>query len=245
MTKTLYLEDSYMRECDAGVVEVIEARGMVLDQTVFYPRGGGQPGDTGKMTITSGPGANRELRVVNVLKKDGKIIHELEAGAQEAGIAVGSRVHLVLDWERRYCHMRMHTAAHVLAATMHREIGVLITGNEIGADKTRFDFNTENFDRALFDAIVKKANDSLSHDVELKIYTLPREEAMKIPGVVKLANALPPSITQLRIVEIPGIDTQADGGTHVKNLKEVGQIELLKLENKGKTNRRIYFALKP
>ncbi len=246
MTKTLYLEDSYMRECDAIVLEVADARSVVLDQTIFYPRGGGQPGDTGKLIVSnSDSNPNREFRVVNVMKKDGKIVHELEAGVQDPGLKTGDRVRLVLDWERRYKFMRMHTAAHVLGSTMYNDMGVLITGNELGEEKTRFDFNTENFDRALFDGIVKKVNGLLAQDVELKTYSLPREEAMKIPGVVKLANALPPSITVLRIVEIPGIDVQADGGTHVKNLKEVGQIELLKLENKGKANRRIYFALRP
>lgn len=260
MTKTLYLEDSYMRECDATVSATIDGKNVVLDQTVFYPRGGGQPGDTGKIFVGD---SSAELRVLNVSKRDGRILHELDRAVQDSELKAQDRVHLVLDWERRYRLMRMHTAAHMLAATMNRELGVLITGNELGEERTRFDFNTENFDRAVFDDIVKKANESLSRDVELKIYTLPREEAMKIPGVVKLAAllpgapgngpifgpaknrvALPPAITELRIVEIPGIDTQADGGTHVRNLKEVGQIELLKLENKGKTNRRIYFTLR-
>jgi len=239
MTKTLYIEDSYLKECDAVVLEVSDGKSVVLDQTVFYPRGGGQPGDTGKLVVA---GSNAEFRVLNVSKRDGKIIHELGQGA---GLKVGDSVRCVLDWERRYRLMRMHTAAHVLAATMNKELGVLITGNELGEEKTRFDFNMEEFDRAKFDDIVKKANESLARDVELKIYTLPREEAMKIPGVVKLANALPPAITELRIVEIPDVDIQADGGTHVRNLKEVGRIELLKLENKGKTNRRIYFKLIP
>lgn len=237
MTKTLYPDDSYMKECDATVSEIIDGKFVVLDRTIFYPRGGGQPSDTGKIVV-----ADSECRVLNVMKKEGKIVHELE---QDTGLKIGDRIRCVLDWERRYKLMRMHTAAHVLAATMNRELGVLITGNELGEERTRFDFNMDEFDRAKFDGIVKKANESLSRDVELKIYTLPREEAMRIPGVVKLANALPPNIIELRIVEIPEIDTQADGGTHVRNLREVGQIELLKLENKGKTNRRIYFALLP
>jgi misacylated tRNA(Ala) deacylase len=126
---------------------------------------------------------------------------------------------------------------------MNKELDVLITGNQLGTEKTRFDFSMEEFDREKFDEIVEKANDLLSQDLELKVYELPREEAMEIPGVVKLANALPPSIKVLRIVEIPGIDVQADGGTHVRNLNEVGKISILKLENKGKANRRIYFTL--
>lgn len=235
MGGALYLEDSYMRECDSTVAEA-SGKEVVLDRTVFYPRGGGQPSDTGKIVGPSGS----EFRVVNVVKKDGKVVHELD---REPTLSGGERVKCVLDWERRYRLMRMHTAAHVLGATMFNELGVLITGNQLEEDKARFDFSLATFDRPKFDEVVRKANESLSQGAELKVYSLPREEAMKIPGVVKLANALPPSITTLRIVEIPGIDIQADGGTHVRSLREVGRIEIQKLENKGKDNRRIYFTL--
>lgn len=236
MSRLLCLEDSYLKECESKVVSA-SGKEIELDQTVFYPRGGGQPSDTGSLHTASG----EALRVANVSKKDGKIIHELETGNTE--LKSGDTVNCAIDWGRRYVLMRMHTAAHVLAGTMHTKLGAQITGNQLETDKTRFDFNLENFDREKFDAIVKEANDSLKQDVVLKVYPLPREEAMKLPGVVKLANALPPSVSVLRIVEIPGIDTQADGGTHVANLKEVGQIEIIKLENKGKDNRRIYFTL--
>lgn len=235
MGEALYLEDSYLRECTAAV-EAVDGRNVVLDRTVFYPRGGGQPSDTGKLVSSSGA----EFRVVNVAKRDGRILHELD---RDASFPPGEKVACVLDWERRYRLMRMHTAAHVLAAVMHRELGVLITGNQLEVDRTRFDFNMPDFDRGKFDEIVARANAALGADTELKIYSLPRERAMAIPGVVKLAAALPPSITELRIVEIPGIDVQADGGTHVRRLGEVGRISILKLENKGKDNRRIYFTL--
>ncbi len=236
MTKALYLDDSYLRECDA-LVESVAGKEVVLNQTVFYPRGGGQPADTGKLVTVSGS----EFRVLNVVKKEGKIMHELDR--EPAGLVPGAGVHCVLDWDRRYALMRMHTAAHVLAAVMHRELGALISGNQLETDKTRFDFTLAGFDRGKFDEAVKKANDELSRDIQLRTYTLPREEAMKIPGVVKLAGALPPSIGELRIVEIGDIDVQADGGTHVRSLKEAGKIQILKLENKGKENRRIYFTL--
>jgi misacylated tRNA(Ala) deacylase len=242
MTKALYLDDSYLKECDA-TVESVAAKEVVLDQTVFYPRGGGQPADTGKLITPSGS----EFRVLNVVKKEGKIMHELDREPKpetgDSELAPGSRVRCIIDWERRYALMRMHTAAHVLAAVMHRELGALISGNQLETDKTRFDFTLADFDRGKFDEAVKKANDELSRDVQLKTYALPREEAMKIPGVVKLAGALPPAISELRIVEICDVDVQADGGTHVRSLKEVGKIQILKLENKGKENRRIYFTL--
>jgi len=236
MTKILCLEDSYLKECDARI-QAVSGKEIILDQTVFYPRGGGQPSDTGKMISGSG----LETRVVEVVKKEGEVIHVLES--ESHGLAVGSSVNLVLDWDRRYKLMRMHTAAHVLGSVMFNSLGALISGNQLEADRSRFDFTLPGFDRAKFDSAVEKANSHLSEDVLLKVYSLPRQKAMEIPGVVKLAGALPPSISELRIVEIPGVDIQADGGTHVKNLKEVGRIEIMKLENKGKDNRRIYFSL--
>lgn len=240
MTEALYLSDSYLKECDATVLSV-QGKEAVLDRTIFYPRGGGQPADTGRLVLAGGP----EFRVVNVVKKEGKIVHELDREPEAGGgkLEAGGRVRCVLDWERRYAHMRMHTAAHVLAAVMHRELGALISGNQIEAGRTRFDFTLPDFDRAKFDEAVRKANEALASGVELKTYSLPREEAMKIPGVVKLAAALPPSISELRIVDIGSIDVQADGGTHVRSLAEVGRIAIERLENKGRENRRIYFTL--
>ncbi|MFA5076863.1 MAG: alanyl-tRNA editing protein AlaXM [Candidatus Micrarchaeia archaeon] len=235
MDEPLYLQDSYCRECDAKVLEILEPKKIVLDKNIFYPRGGGQAMDKGQFVR-----GTDIFNVVNVEKREGKIVHEVD----REGLAVGDSVHCILDWERRYALMRMHTAAHILAATFVNETGALITGNQLEVDKTRFDFALENFDRAKFDEVVKKANETIAKSIELKIYSLPREEALKIPGVVKLANALPPSISILRIVEIPGADIQADGGTHVKNTSEIGRIEILKLENKGAANRRIYFTLR-
>jgi len=234
MTEILALEDSYCKECSANVKSVSDNL-VVLDRTIFYPRGGGQPSDHG--TITNSDGA--EYKVLNVARRDGQINHELD----RPGLSAGDSITCKIDWERRYRLMQMHTAAHVLAATMCKHADSLITGNQLEVEKTRFDFKMQDFDRAKFEEIVKFANAELEKDIELKIFSLPREDAMKIPDVVKLAGALPPSISVLRIVEIPGIDIQADGGTHVKNLREVGKIEILKLENKGKDNRRIYFTL--
>ncbi|MFA6530687.1 MAG: alanyl-tRNA editing protein, partial [Candidatus Micrarchaeia archaeon] len=188
MANTLYLTDSYLKECDATVIEA-NGKEIVLDINLFYPRGGGQPNDNGKLIGTGG-----EFAILNVSKKDGKIIHEME----REGLAVGEKVKCILNWERRYKLMRSHTASHVLGSIMNREAGVLITGNQLEEDKVRFDFNFEKFDRELFDSMVAKANEELAKDIELKIYSLPREEAMKIPGIVKLAGALPPSISELR-----------------------------------------------
>ncbi|MBS3069214.1 alanyl-tRNA editing protein [Candidatus Micrarchaeota archaeon] len=236
MPNALYLVDSYAKSCEAKVEKLISPVEITLSQNIFYPRGGGQPTDTGKIM------RNGEIfAVTEVYKKDGEIIHKLGS----SGLAVGDFVTCELDWERRYRLMRSHTGAHILSAVMGRETGALITGNQLDADKTRFDFSLENFDRALMDKVLQKANGEIAKNANVKIYSLPREEAMKIEGIVKLASALPPAISMLRIVEIEGIDTQADGGTHVKNTSEIGRLELIKMENKGAQNRRIQFRLVP
>ena len=234
MAKALYLEDSYLRECDANVVSVSDGKHVVLDRTVFYPKGGGQPWDTGKIMKD-----HEEYNVVYVGKFSGETSHEVD----KTGLRVGDKVHCVLNWERRYKLMRSHTAAHVLASLLCTGTGALITGNQLQEDKVRFDFSLDNYDREILNHYIEEANNLLSKSVPVEWYELPKEEALKIPGVVKMAKALPPNIPKLRIVEIVGVDKQADGGTHVKNLNEVGQIMLLKTENKGKNNRRVYFKL--
>lgn len=234
MSKALYLADSYLKEADATVVSVNDGKFVVLDQTLFYPKGGGQPNDTGKIVR-----GTEVFNVVYVGKFSGEVSHEVD----HAGLQVGDKVHLVLNWERRYKMMRSHTAAHVVASLLNQGTGALITGNQLEEDHVRFDFNLEQFDPSILKSYLEKANKLFCTDTPVKWYELPREEAMKIPGVVKMAGAFPPDIPILRIVEVVGVDKQADGGTHVKNLLEVGQVQLLKAENKGKSNRRIYFKL--
>lgn len=234
MTRALYLEDSYLRECDATVVSVKDGKYVVFDQTIFYPKGGGQPWDTGKVLK-----GNDVYNVVYVGKFEGEISHEVD----RPGLQEGDRIRCVLDWERRYRLMRSHTAAHLFASILCTGTGALVTGNQLEQDKIRFDFSLEKFDPEILKRYVDKANELLKEDIPVKWYELPKEEALKIPGVVKMAEAFPPDLPRLRIVEIVGVHRQADGGTHVKNLREVGQIKILKTENKGKQNRRVYFAL--
>jgi misacylated tRNA(Ala) deacylase len=234
MTQALYLDDSYLRECDATVVSVKDGKYVVLDQTVFYPKGGGQPWDTGKMIRD-----HETFNVVYVGKFSGEISHEVD----HAGLKEGDKVHLALDWERRYKLMRSHTAAHIFASLLCNGTGALVTGNQLEEDKIRFDFNLEKFDPEILTEYIERANELFRKDIPVKWYELPREEALKIPGLIKMAEAFPPDIPRLRVVEVVSIDKQADGGTHVKNLKEVGGINVLKTENKGKQNRRVYFTL--
>jgi misacylated tRNA(Ala) deacylase len=235
MTKLLYLTDCYLKEFDAKVINA-EKNLIELDQTAFYPLGGGQPADKGKIIFN-----RQEFQVINVFKEKGKVFHQID----KEGLNKNCEVHCLIDWERRYKLMRMHTAAHVLSEIINREAGALITGNQLETEKTRIDFNLESFDRRKIEECVEKANEIIKKDLPVKIYFLKREDAMKIPKITKLANVLPPNLPELRIVEIVGFDLQADGGTHVKSLSEIGEIVLEDIVNKGKNNRRVYYSLKP
>ncbi len=235
MEKALYMNDSYLKEFEATVESVKDDKFIALDKTAFYPSGGGQPHDTG-VFICNG----EEYPIVYTGKFSGLISHEVS----KAGLKTGDKVIGRINWDRRYKFMRMHTAAHLLISIFNKESNVLITGNQIDEDKTRIDFNMENFDREKIIQYIKTANDIIKQDLPVKNYYLPREEAMKIPGVVKLAGALPPDVQTLRIVEIPGVDVQADGGTHVKSLSEIGEIEFVSAENKGKDRKRVYYTVR-
>ncbi len=234
----LYMEDSYLKEFEARVVSVTKGGEnkffVVLDRTAFYPNSGGQPHDTGKF-VKDGV----EYPVVYVGKFSGQISHEVS----KEGLREGDVVRGIIDWKRRYKLMRMHTAAHVISEVFHRETGALITGNQLGLDRSRIDFSLEKFDREKMGELFEKANEIVRKDLKVKTYFLPREEAMKIENITKLANVLPPEVKELRIVEIEGFDLQADGGTHVTSTKEIGEIKFLKAENKGKNNRRVYYTL--
>ena len=232
--EALYLEDAYIKEFEAEVISVKDDKYVVLDKTYFYAKGGGQPHDTGKLTKDG-----EEFNVVYVGKFDGKISHEVD----KPGLKQGDKVKGILDWDRRYKLMRSHTSAHVVSAVFSKKVNALITGNQLALDKIRIDFNIEDFDRDLIDECFKESNELIEKDLEVRHYVLPREEAVKIPAVFKLAKGFPESIKEIRIVEIGDFDKQADGGTHVKSLKEVGKLEFLKAENKGANNRRVYYKL--
>lgn len=230
MARRLFWDDAYAREFDAKVVSV-EGDRMVLDQTAFNPRGGGLVSDTG--TIGSS-------RVTEVVKEGEEILHTVETPTE---IKPGDEVHGILDWDRRFRMMRMHTSAHILSAVVNRETGALITGNQISPDESRVDFNLDDFDRDKMSHYVEMVNAAVQRGLDVKTYFMKREQALANPGFVKLANAMPPSLDVLRIVQIGDVDTQADGGVHVKNTREIGRVVGLKTENKGKSNRRLYFTV--
>jgi len=231
LTKKLFWEDMYSKEFTAKVVSV-EGKEVVLDQTAFNPHGGGLVGDTGSLN---------GVKVLDTVKgNDDSIVHMLES---PPSFAVGTEVQGKLDWDRRYRIMRMHTSAHLLSTIFHKQTGALITGNQIQSDKSRLDFSLEDFDRERMLTYCSQANEAISKNPPVKTYFMKREEALKIPGITKLATAAPPDVQELRIVEIEGYDIQADGGVHVKSLGEIVRIDALKFENKGKSNRRMYFTV--
>ncbi len=228
MTRKLYWERPYSQDFAANVVSV-DGTKVELDQTLFYPRGGGVSFDTGLLN---------GIKVVETLKDGERILHTLES---PTSLQVGQSVTGKVDWDRRHRLMRMHTAGHLLSALFYSRANCRITGNQIDVDRSRMDFNLEVFDRSQIQTFVDEGNQLIFNDAPVKTYFLDREEALKLPEMVKLAEAAPPADDKLRIVEISGIDKQADGGLHVGHLKEIGKIQLLKLENKGKTNRRLYY----
>jgi Ser-tRNA(Ala) deacylase AlaX len=230
VTRRLFWEDMYAKEFDAKVVTRSGAR-VVLDQTAFNPRGGGLVSDVGTLD---------GKRVLEVVKEGEEIYHVLEA---PDAVAAGKQVHGVLDWERRYRIMKMHTAAHILSSVVNTETGALITGNQISPDESRVDFDLESFDRSKMSYYIDKVNEAVARELEVKTFFMKREEALATPGFVKLANAMPPSLDVLRIVEIGDVDTQADGGVHVRNTREIGKVQGLRADNKGKSNRRLYFTV--
>ncbi len=180
MTIQLYLDNSYLKEFNAKILEIIEGRKIILDKTAFYPTSGGQQNDTGIIRCK-----NNEFKVINVTKSEDKIIHEVDT----EGLNVDDEITCIIDWDRRYNHMKSHTAAHIVSAIIHKEMHALISGNQLYEKKFRVDFDLENFDKELFIKLVDKANVEIKKGKNVKSYYLPRDEALKIPGMVKLLGA--------------------------------------------------------
>ncbi|MBI2629226.1 alanyl-tRNA editing protein [Candidatus Pacearchaeota archaeon] len=238
MIELLYLKDSYVKEYNAKITEVIinnDKCFIVLDKTIFYPQGGGQIYDTGKIIDEKG----EEYQVISVRKVDGKILHEIN----KPGLIQNQKIKGIIDWERRYKLMRSHTATHILAETIFKETNALITGNNIDLDKCRIDFDLESNDPEMMKKAVEDANKVIAQNLPIKIEFMSREEAFKIPQLSKLAKGLPENLKEIRVVSIGDYDIQGDGGTHVHNTSEIGKIEFITTDNRGKNNRRIYFKI--
>jgi len=242
----LSFSDAYARSIVARVrgIEPGDPPLLLLDRTVFYPGGGGQPADAGAIS-RSADGATWPVR--SARKVEGEIVHELEpAGAQTTGAlpAVGDVVTAEIDWPRRHMLMRTHTALHVLCGVVWRDYGAQVTGGNMEPGSGRMDFEFERMSGELVDEIEAKVNAELAAGRDVRVRVLPRDEAFAIPDLIRTKiNLLPPGIAEVRTVEIVGLDLQADGGTHVANTREVGGIRVTGYESKGRINKRIRIEL--
>jgi misacylated tRNA(Ala) deacylase len=236
MTEELFLKDSYLREFDARVVK-LAGREVILDRSAFYPGGGGQPPDKGALGI--GP---VRANVVDLRREGGEIFHVLDDPIPDTV----HELHGELDWERRFAHMRHHTALHVLSGVIWRNFGAKVTGGQMRADRARMDFSFPGeWTVSVVGEIERLTNEALAEERPVKVYKLPREEALENPDLIRTqVNLVPEQVRRIRIVEIEGIDTQADGGTHVANTREVGQMEITGHKSKGRQNKRIEFVLR-
>jgi Ala-tRNA(Pro) hydrolase (EC 3.1.1.-) len=225
-----------MVEFSANVVRV-EGSYVFLDATAFHPTPyGGLDTDTGYLEV-----GGYKVRVLRAEVVGDEVAHLVE---DPSPFKLGVSVRGFIDWDRRYRMMRLHTAAHVIASILYSRYGALITGGHITPDYSRDDFDIDVGDwRKAFEEAVEEANKVLGACRNVKVYWLQRDEALRIAGLVKLADKIPPDVGKLRVVEIEGVDVQADGGPHVKNTCEVGRIVLLKVENRGRRKKRIYYTL--
>ncbi|MCI0554632.1 MAG: alanyl-tRNA editing protein [Anaerolineae bacterium] len=238
MTELLYQTDSYLQEFEANVRSVLpDERAVVLDRTAFYPGGGGQPCDFGSLTV-----AGVIYPVEKVKKQGDDVLHFLGGSAPLPSTGSASRG--TLDWARRYKLMRTHTAMHVLCGTVFRDYGALVTGGDMEPLKSRMDFEFETMRGDLVREIEAAVNKEVVEAREIRVKILPREEAFQIPDLIRTKiNLLPEGISQVRTVEIVGLDLQADGGTHVRNTNEVGKIRVADYKSKGAINKRIYIEI--
>lgn len=236
MTELLYQTDSYLREFTTTVTNVdVEQNAVALDRTAFYPGGGGQPSDAGKLT------ADGQTWQVNKVKKRGAEAWHFVAGELPS---IGTRVTGVIDWDRRYKLMRVHTALHILCGVIWRDYGASVTGGNMEPGRARMDFEFERMQKELVTEIEAKINAEVEAARPVKIAILPREEAFQIPDLIRTKiNLLPEGIAEVRTVEIEGLDLQADGGTHVANTSEVGRIRIVDYKSKGRINKRLVIEL--
>jgi misacylated tRNA(Ala) deacylase len=234
-TEQLYSTDAYTRAFDAIVEDATPDGGLILDRTAFYPTGGGQPHDLGMLTWQSG-----SAKVVEVRKTGALVMHRVEGDAPTQG----TPVHGEIDWDRRYALMRHHTALHSMSGVIYQLYGSTVTGGQMYPDRARMDFLLPDLSSERLRRIEERTNELLAEGHAVSVRFLPRDEAFQIPDLIRTrVNLLPEGIEIIRVVNIEGIDQQADGGTHVANTREVGRVRITGSENKGKGNKRIEIVL--
>jgi misacylated tRNA(Ala) deacylase len=236
-TDDLFTRDAYLASTEATVTEA-RPEGVVLDRTVFYARGGGQPGDTGTIRWEGG-----EARVHDTVKAGDEILHVLEPGVPPPA---GTLVTAEIDWDRRHRLMRTHTALHALSGVVFTEYGAKVTGGNMEPGVARMDFELETISQEFGREVQDKLNAALSQDRPVHIGFLPRAEALADADLIRTkVNLIPEHVDPIRIIDIEGIDKQADGGTNVRSTAEVGTVRVVKTESKGKGFKRMRIELAP
>lgn len=234
MTEKLYHQDAYLQEFEAVVTQLSEDR-VALDRTAFYPGGGGQPSDRGTI-VRDGD----EFVVTKVKTENGEIWHTVDS----EGLQEGEAIVAYLDWSNRYKLMRTHTAMHILCGVIWRDYGASVTGGNMTPGRGRMDFEFERMQKELVEEIELKINVEVDAARPITAEVLPREQAFEIPDLIRTKiNLLPEGIQQVRVVEIDGLDLQADGGTHVGNTHEVGRLRVVDYKSKGRINKRLIVEL--
>jgi misacylated tRNA(Ala) deacylase len=235
VSENIYETDAYARQVETSVVDVDdEANAVLLEQTVFYPGGGGQPADEGRLTGDAGG----DWRVIGAKKREDDIWHTIHPDDELP--AVDTTLTAELDWERRHRLMRTHSALHVLCGVIWRDWSASVTGGNMEPLTGRMDFEFETMSAELVGEIEKRVNAEIDADREIRVALLPREEAFAIPDLIRTRiNLLPEGITEVRTIEIVGLDLQADGGTHVARTSEIGRVKVTGYESKGRINKRI------
>jgi len=235
-TEELAPKDAYLAEAEGSVLSAIDG-GLVLDRTVFYARGGGQPGDVGIIRWDGG-----EIEVLDTVRKDGLPLHVVAEGA--ALPDPGTAIHGSIDWDRRYRTMRTHTALHALSGVVFRDFGAKVTGGNMEPGVARMDFELDGISVEFGQEVERKLNEELVRGYPTEVVYLARQEALKDPDLIRTkVNLIPEWVDEIRVIDIVGLDRQADGGTHVASTLEVGRVRVVKTESKGKANKRMRIEL--
>ena len=235
MTELLYYSESYLKQFEATVTDVV-AGGVVLNRTAFYVGGGGQPADSGVLAVGS-----REYSVTGIKRVESQFVHLVSGELPSQSSIVKGQI----DWERRYLLMRTHSALHILCGVVWRDYGARVTGGDMKPGEGRMDFEFESFSAEFVDELESKVNAEVEKHRDIHINHLSREAADQMPDLIRTkVNLLPSDIKEIRTIDIDGLDLQADGGTHVANTQEVGTIQVVGHESKGRINKRIRIALK-
>ncbi len=239
MTELLYQQDSYLKKFTANIID-IQDNALILDKTAFSPRGGGLDSDSGIIKITN----NLSFKIQKVTSKKGQVLHHTLSPPSKD--LIGKEAICRINWEPRYRQMRLHTTLHAISGMLYKKYGAVVTGGNITPEKARVDFEIDHLHKNRVNEITEHIQKIIDENHPIQVSYIPRSEALKDPNLIRTkVNLIPEFIKTIRIVEIVGVDKQADGGIHVSSTVEIGKFIPIKSESRGKNNKRLYFTVKP